>query len=194
MAIPARRYSAVAMTLHWIIAALIFTNILIAWQFRPALDLRQFNLLQLHKSVGITVLLLSVLRLAWRLVNPPPPYQESMTPLEKAAARAVHWGFYVIMIGMPLSGWAIVSTSRLDLPTLLYKTVPWPHIWPLHQLPAAQKHLANRVSDTTHVTLSYIAYALIVLHVAAALKHQFFDRDGVLWRMLPIGRPMEGRA
>jgi cytochrome b561 len=186
-----RRYSAIAMVLHWAIAALILTNIAIAWQFRPTMSLHQFNLFQLHKSVGITVLLLSVLRLVWRLMNPPPPYPPTMKPWERSLAHAVHGAFYVIMIGMPLTGWAMVSTAALDLPTLLYKTVPWPHIGPLHSLPPGPKHAANAVAQTSHVWLGYLAYALIVLHVAAALKHQLVDRDGVLWRMLPLGHPPE---
>jgi cytochrome b561 len=183
------RYSTVAVILHWLIAVLILANILIAWKFNTMPQgLAFFQIIQLHKSIGITVLLLSVLRLVWRLVNPPPALPAHMPAWEKFAANAVHWGFYVIMLGMPLSGWAMVSTSKYNLPTLLYGKIPWPHIAPLHNLAQPAKEAVSHWSQTTHGALAWLAYALIVLHVGAALKHIFIDRDDVVARMIPFLR------
>jgi cytochrome b561 len=181
------RFSPVAIALHWTIAALIVTNIVLAWRFDALKEgLAWFRLIQLHKSIGVTVLLLSVLRLLWRLVHPPPAYPAQMRRWEKAAASAVHWGFYGIMLGLPLTGWAMVSASPTNLPTLLFRKVRWPHIGFIHALPLAERKPLTETLAFTHEQLANLAYALIVLHVAAALRHQFFTRDRVLWRMLPL--------
>ena len=107
------RYNTVAMSLHWLIAALLIANILIAWYFNTLSGLAKAGPLQLHKSIGISILLLSLLRLAWRFISPPPPLPASMAPWERAAALTVYALFYGVMIGMPLSGWAMSSASRL---------------------------------------------------------------------------------
>ena len=180
------RFSAVAIVLHWTIASLMIANIGLAWRFDGLKGLAQFQLIQLHKSLGITVLLLTVLRLLWRLVNPPPAYPPEMKAWEKVAASATHWGFYGLMLLLPLTGWMMVSASPTGLPTLLYRTVRWPHLGFIHSLPMDQrKHLAD-LFNFGHEQLANVAYVLIVLHVAAALKHQFFNRDRVLWRMAPL--------
>ncbi len=182
---PLTRYSAVAIGLHWLIALLILANIGLAWTFQNIpKGLLEFKLIQLHKSFGITVLILSVLRLAWRLANPPPP-EPPMPEWQKIAAKVVHWAFYVVMIGMPLSGWVMVSASKLSIPTLLYGVIPWPHIAPVHNLPPESRKAWGDAMDATHQYLAYLAYGLIALHVTAALKHQFFDRDNLIHRMLP---------
>ena len=181
------RFSPVAIVLHWTIAALMLTNIVLAWRFNGLkAGLRWYELIQLHKSIGITVLLLTVLRLLWRLVHPPPAYPPEMKRWEKAAASAVHWGFYGLMVGLPITGWLMVSASPKNLPTLLYKKVPWPHIGAIHHLPIEQRQHLTDLFSGAHEALTYVAYVLIVLHVGAALRHQFFTRDRVLWRMLPI--------
>lgn len=185
---PARlRFSSVAIALHWAIALLIFTNIVLAWKFGALKEgLAWFRLIQLHKSIGITVLLLSSARLLWRIVHPPPAYPAQMKRWEKAAASAVHWGFYGIMLGLPLTGWAMVSASPTNLKTLLFHKVPWPHIGFIHALPLSERKPLTDVLEGLHGQLANLAYVLIVLHVAAALRHQFFTRDRVLWRMLPL--------
>ncbi len=188
------RYSMVAIVLHWLIALLILGNIVLAWTFQNIPQgLLEFKLIQLHKSVGVTVLLLSLLRLAWRLFNPPPP-EPPMPRWQSLAARAVHWGFYVIMIGMPLSGWLMVSASPLNIPTLLYGVIPWPHVAAIHSLSGDQRKVVDDAMGLTHEALAYIAYGLIALHVAAALKHQVFDRDNLLFRMAPLGRRLSKEA
>ncbi len=196
IAYQSRRYSWVAIFLHWGIAVLIAWNLLVGFRMHAASGLAQFNLFQLHKSIGISVLLLSLLRLTWRLGHRPPRLPTSMRGWEHALARITHVGLYAIMIGLPLTGWAVVSTSPLNIPTLLFHTVPWPHLPLLHDLaPVARKH-ANDVFDASHVVLMWGSLALIALHVTGALKHALVERDGVLHSMLPFAArsSVEGRT
>ena len=180
------RYTTVAIVLHWIIAALILTNLYLGWRMGFLRGLAQFNIFQLHKSIGITVLILSLLRLVWRLVSPPPPGPASLKSWERAASKAVHLGFYVIMIGMPFSGWILVSASPLNIPTLLYHLIPWPYFPGVHALAAPARTAIDHASDTTHVVLAFSTAALLFLHLGAVVKHQFLDPDPVLGRMLPF--------
>lgn len=182
------RYTTVAIVLHWAIAALILTNLYLGWRMGMLRGLAQFNVFQLHKSIGVTVLLLSVLRLLWRLVSPPPP-SVGLAPWEAAAAAAVHWAFYGIMIGMPLSGWIVVSTSPLNIPTLLYHLVPWPHFPGVHDLAEPSRKAVNHAFGVTHEMMAFGALALLALHLGAVAKHELFDSHPVLRRMLPfVGR------
>jgi len=189
MAISPTRYSTVAIILHWTIAAAIGFQILVAWRFHDLHTPQAFALTQLHKSIGITVLLLSVVRLGWRVAyNPPEP--EGLGRWEHVLSKAVHFGFYGIMIGMPLTGWIMVSTSKTAIPTLLYGAIPWPHVPGLATAPAAAKHAWHAFGTTGHEVLAWGAYGLILLHVAGALKHQLFDRETpVLARMAPGATP-----
>jgi cytochrome b561 len=179
------RYDAVAKTLHWLIAAAIVAMLVIGWVMvrLPKTDPDKFALFQWHKSIGITILLLSLARFGWRLSHPAPPLPVAMPAWEKIAARATHALFYVLIIGMPLIGWAIVSASPLNLPTMLYGLVPWPNMPVLPDL--ENKREIGHALDSVHETGAYILAALLVLHVAAALKHHWFDRDDVLTRMAP---------
>lgn len=179
------RYSAVAILFHWTIAVLILANLLLGWRMGYLTGMEQFGMFQLHKSIGITVLVLSVARLAWRLLNPPPPSVAPMKPWEHRVASVTHWLFYVMMICMPLTGWAMVSVSPYNIPTLLWKTIPWPHLGFLHAMDMAGKAQVEAVSGNIHLYLALGGAALIALHVAAALKHHFVARDGVLGRMVP---------
>ena len=182
------RYNAVAMSLHWLIAALLIANIVLAWYFNTLPRAAQIAPIQLHKSFGITILVLSLARLAWRIISPPPPLPAAVVGWERWAAGTVYVLFYVVMIGMPLSGWATVSASKFIhvFPIRLYGAIPWPAIGPLTTLPPTQMHAAHAVAWTTHQWLAKLAYALIVLHVAAALRHQFIRRDQVAARMIPF--------
>ncbi|WP_304179812.1 YceI family protein [Phenylobacterium aquaticum] len=183
------RYSTVAIVLHWLIAAAIVVQILLAWRMNDLHTPLGFALTQLHKSVGITILFLSLVRLGWRLANPPPPMM-GLTGWERALAHITHWGFYVIMIGMPLTGWIMVSASRIAIPTLLYGVIPWPHVPGIAELAPAAKGAWRGFGHESHEWLAYGAYLLIGLHVAGALKHQLFDHDQpVLARMAPGAKP-----
>jgi cytochrome b561 len=180
------RYTTVAIVLHWLIALILISAIAVAWQFDDAKGLAKFQLFQLHKSLGITVLVLSLARLGWRLINPAPAPLASLKPWEKFLSKAVHVGFYVIMLGMPLTGWLVVSASPKNIPTLLYGLVDLPYLPFVHGLAQAQAHDLQELFETVHEAMGKVTYALIVLHVGAALKHQFIDRDTVLSRMVPF--------
>lgn len=170
-----QRYSTGAILLHWAIALAL--GFQLALGFSMPKDERGFELFQLHKSVGITILLLTLARLAWRLTHRPPAAVED--GFQGFLAKAVHTLLYVFMVGMPLTGWAIVSTSRIEIPTVFWGVIPWPHL----PLPGS----INEAVEETHELLAWIGIALIVLHVAGALRHQFLLRDGLLRRMGPGG-------
>lgn len=188
MSAPTVRYNAVAMLLHWLIAALIVTNIGLAWYFDTLAGSERVAPTQLHKSIGITILLLSLTRLAWRFIKPPPELPDYVRGWERTVASIVYVLFYVVMIGMPLTGWAMVSASRLiqAFPITLYGLVQWPAIGPLTTLPPGQMHQAHRVFLEAHELIAKLAYALIVLHAAAALRHFLLLKDGILARMVPF--------
>lgn len=183
------RYSNVAIVLHWLIAAGIVFQIVLAWRMDDLKTPLGFALIQLHKSVGITILLLSLGRLGWRLANPP-PREIGLNRWEATLSRITHLGFYGIMIGMPITGWIMVSASRINIPTLLYGVIPWPHVPGLAHLAEPAKSAWRAVGHEGHEWLAYGAYLLLLLHVAGALKHQFFDRESpILARMAPGAQP-----
>jgi cytochrome b561 len=134
-------------------------------------------------------LLLSLGRLAWRLTHRPPPYAPGVRGWQHRLASAVHVGFYVMLVAIPLTGWAAVSASPYNLPTLLWGVVPWPHLPGLADLAPTSKEPVADALGLSHEWLVRLTLAMLALHVAGALKHQLADRDGTLWRMLPIGRP-----
>ncbi len=190
--VDTHRYTRVAIALHWAIAIAILAQIPVGiWMSNAQDALRRgdagvsqemvFTVFQLHKSVGLTVLVLSVARLAWRLMNPPPPLPDGMAGWEKAAAHAVHAAFYVLIIAIPLAGWAVVSSSRLVIDTHLFLQdwLPWPN------LPIARTEANEAATKTVHQWLAYLAGGLVVVHVGAALKHQILAGDGIFARMLP---------
>lgn len=181
------RYGTVAMTLHWIIAALVLTNLYLGLSFDdyPKGDPTLFQIVQIHKSIGLSVLVLSIARLVWRLVNPVPPLPQEMSPALKLLARVTHWLLYFLIIAIPLSGWLMVSTSRLGLPTSYFGLFDWPNVGFIANMPLDQKRALHEPLETTHVILAWSAIVLVVIHVAGALWHQFFRRDDVLRRMLP---------
>lgn len=181
----ARRYSAVAILLHWASALGVLALIGMGLTMTHAglAPMRLFPLYQWHKSVGITVLVLTGLRLAWRLTHRPPPHPAGMPARERRAAGAAHAILYGLLVGLPLTGWAVVSLSPFNIPTVLYGLVPWPHL-PLARLltdPAG----VEGAFKLLHAYGAWFLMALLVLHVAAALRHHLILRDGVLWRMLP---------
>ena len=181
-----RRYGSVAVTLHWLIALAIIGMLILGKYMAdlPNSDPSKFDLIQLHKSFGISILALSVLRLAWRLVNKVPPLPPQMPTWERYAAHASHFLLYVLMIGIPLSGWAMVSASPLGIPTIWFGQFEIPHLPGLQGL--ADQHAAESQLKEVHELLGNLMIALLLIHVGAALKHHLWDRDDVLTRMLPF--------
>lgn len=192
---PTRRYTRVAIALHWLTAAAVLALIgigLVMTQTDLA-PMRRFQLYQWHKSIGITVLLLSLVRIAWRLFHPAPPPPGAMPRIERRAASAAHGLLYLLLIGMPLTGWAVVSASPFNLPTLLYGTIPWPHLPVVSTL--ADKAGAEKALALVHASGAWLLIGLLALHVGAALRHHLILRDDTLRRMLPsVARTRRDRA
>ena len=179
------RYSAVAIGLHWAMAGMILGLIWLGWNMETE-DGREIEwAYQMHKSVGITVLLLTIARVIWRVKNPPPPLPEDMAPLEKTASHAVHMIFYALMILIPLGGWALASMAKVQVPTVLYGTVSWPHLPFLPELSADTKASLYGIVEFLHSKSAWLIIALLALHVGGALKHEFAEEDGVLKKMIP---------
>ena len=170
-----------AVTLHWFIAISIILMIPLGLFMEDLPIAIRFDAFVFHKSLGITVLALSIFRLIWRLLNPPPALPDSMTPLEKFSANAVHWVLYFLMIAMPLTGWLMVSASK-KFPTMFF----WMAEVPFIPMPEGIDAKATAVMfKDYHYWLGIGAAVLIVAHAGAALKHHFITKDGILRRMLP---------
>ncbi|PVM90928.1 YceI family protein [Caulobacter endophyticus] len=184
------RYSTVAIILHWLIAAALIFQVILGWRADDGpKGAETFALFQLHKSIGITILVLSVARLLWKLTHKSPPAPAGQPTWEKLAAHAVHVGFYVIMIGLPLTGWIIVSTSRINIPTILFGAIPWPHLPGLPELAAGAKDAWNNIGHLGHGLLVKFTYVLLALHLGAVAKHQILDRDEVFGHMAAGAKP-----
>lgn len=189
-------YTAVAIVLHWAIAAAIVANLLLGWWMQDAFEAqetqaRAIAAFQLHKSLGLTILVLSLLRLAWRLFHRPPAMPAAMPGWERCAAKATHWVFYGLMVVIPLSGWLYVSTqwrglAPLNVPTLWFGLFEVPHLFGLNETAREMRQSYAGLALNAHFYLAWGMAALLVLHVGAALKHHFVNRDEVLANMLPL--------
>jgi cytochrome b561 len=181
------RYGAVAMTLHWLIALAIIINIALGLYFPdlPRSDPNKFALLQLHKSIGLTVLVLSLARLGWRLINPVPPLPANMPTILKWAAHGSHFLLYFLIIAIPLSGWLLVSSSPLGLPTMYFGVVEWPNLPGFADMTREARRPLSHEFGAVHVYLAWSAIVLVPIHIGAALYHQFIRHDNILMRMLP---------
>jgi len=143
----------------------------------------KFDLYQLHKSFGVTILLLTVLRLAWRLGHKPPPLPAAMAGWEKFAARATHVAFYALLVITPLAGWAMVSVSPTDIPTKIFGVISLPHM-PFFE-GVSDRAAVEDVIKEVHEYLAFTILGLLALHVGAALKHHFVNKDQVMSGMAP---------
>ncbi len=187
-----------AIALHWLIGIAVFAMLasglaMVRLVHDKATQAQGFRLFQLHKSIGITILILAVLRLGWRLTHRPPPLPPGMPAWEHRAAEATHVLLYAFIIGMPLLGWAYVSASPFTIPTVLFGAVPWPHVPGLATLSGAAKAAVAPVLRAMHDDGGYALIAFVALHAGAALRHYLVLHDTVLQRMLP-GLPRLGRS
>jgi cytochrome b561 len=172
------RYSRVAIGLHWIIAALILVNLYLGLFHESASKAAGSRMLFYHKGIGLTVLALTLLRLLWRLSHRPPPYDAAMKKWEVGLARATHWGFYFLLLAVPLTGWLMVSTGTT--PTSFFGLFNVP------RLPVARGgDEPHDTLSTLHTLFAWAMMALVVLHVAGALKHQLQGHRHIFGRMAP---------
>ena len=183
-----QRYTGIAMLLHWVVAALVVLNIALAWswdgwlpdaQVRPAIDL--------HKSVGITILGLAILRLLWRFAHRPPPFPRGYGPWEARLAHGTHYMLYAILFAMPLTGWIMDSAYEHAAATPMYwfGLFQWPRLGFIMALDPATKKSVHDGFGAAHEIIAYLVYALFALHVAGAMKHQLLDGTKELKRMWP---------
>jgi cytochrome b561 len=195
-----KRYGSVAMTLHWVIAlAIMFMFALGLYMVdlpnvdpnNPNAIAEKFALFQLHKSIGLTILGASVLRLLWRLVNVVPELPAHMGAFERFAAHATHILFYALMIVVPVLGWMMVSASPLEIPTLYFNDINLivPHLpvmeWPVVR-DLGDAKAAEDVLKEAHELMAYAMMGLLALHIAAAMYHALIKNDTVLSRMVPF--------
>jgi cytochrome b561 len=177
------RYNNGAVAIHWITVVLLVTQVYVGFTFHemergPA----RGEWFDWHKTLGVTILLLSLVRLAWRLAHKPPPYPPELSRWERLAATWNHRAFYVVLIGLPLTGLAAISGGADAATTSLVGGIPFPLI------PGLSEDFGDEMGDL-HEMLVTITFALIALHVAGALKHQFLDKTRAAGRMPPLRAP-----
>jgi len=174
------RYSGMAMALHWATAVLIVANLLLGLSMVPLpFSPRKLQWYQWHKWIGVTVFLVTWVRLGWRWRRPAPP-PVAMPPWQRKAAAVTHTLLYALLLATPVSGWLYSSSTGVQVVYL--GLVPLPDLVP------KDKTLAGAMK-AVHLALNFTLFAAVCLHVGAALRHHFVDRDHVLARMLPVLRP-----
>ncbi|MFN3931449.1 MAG: cytochrome b [Brevundimonas sp.] len=178
MAEPRNRYSTVSLVLHWLIAALVVGQIALIAAHDATEGSLSREFVNLHKSVGLSLLVLTLARLGWRIANPAIPIPDSTPRWQKVVARSTHVLFYVLLLAMPLVGWAASSAAGRDI--LWFGLFEWPAL-PI----GGGRETAGQLMDL-HELAAKGLYVLIFLHVVGALKHHFIDRDNVLHRMIPL--------
>ena len=166
-------YNRVACALHWTIAILIVANLLVGL-FHDAM--KGWPVMPVHKSIGLTVLALSLFRLIWRITHPAPPLPNHMSRLEAGLAHGLHWLLYGFMIVMPLSGW--IMSSAGDRP------LNWFWMFDVPKFAVAKGDAITGLSRGAHTVLGYTMAVLVLGHIGAALRHHFILKDRILNRML----------
>lgn len=174
-----KRYTTIGIALHWLIALLIFGLFPVGlWMTSQEINPDVLKVYALHKSTGIVVLALGLLRIVWRLFNPAPPLPVGMPPLQKIAAQAVHVLLYVGMIAVPLCGWLGSSAAGFSVSPYGLFTLP--------DLVAKSKPLMKQMFEL-HELFAYILMGLVLLHILATVYHQFVQKDNLLARMSFFG-------
>ena len=172
-----KRYGAVAQAFHWLIAALVFIMLGLGYYMEDLpLGARKLELYQLHKSIGITIGMLTALRLLWRLSHPPPALPATMKPWERRAAGLVHGLLYAMLFVQPLIGF--LQSNAVSFPVVLWGALPLPPL-------IGPDETLGETLVGLHTIGGNLLAILVILHVAAALRHHFILKDDVLRRMLP---------
>ncbi|HSQ81356.1 MAG TPA: cytochrome b [Casimicrobiaceae bacterium] len=180
-----QRYSGTAIAIHWLTAALIVANLTLGLSMVPlAISPRKLHWYLWHKSIGITVFLLTGIRLGWRAIRSPPP-PVAMPAWQRRAAATSHALLYALMFAVPVSGWLYSSATGVQVVYL--GLVPLPNLVP-------RDRALGDMLRIVHLALNSLLVLLVCVHVAAALKHHFGDRDAALWRMLPILKRRKGAS
>jgi cytochrome b561 len=178
----AGRYSRGAIILHWVIALMIVGNFIGAWTAEDLPRDQKIVIMGYHKASGILIMLLTLVRIGWRLTHRPPALAETLKAWEAALARVTHSLFYFLMIAVPVAGWGLHSAYGKGKPVSIFGLFDFP------ALPVGSDKPTIGVFGDLHENLAIVMLVLAALHVLGALKHQFLDRDGTLARMLPFLR------
>jgi cytochrome b561 len=173
------RYSRGAVRLHWIIAALIVANLLLGFFHEDFAKPTRGVMMGWHKSIGLAVLALTLVRIAWRFSHRPPAFDPVLKPWEAGLARLVHGLFYLLLLAIPLSGWLIVSTGMKVNPTSFF----W--LFNIGPLPVAPGEGIHDFAEEAHELLGYVMLLLLVLHVGGAVKHHLDGHRHLIGRMAP---------
>jgi cytochrome b561 len=174
-----RSWGSVSKLLHWLIVLLIINQWVIAERADSLpIGIAKLQALAWHKSFGITILMLAVVRLAWRWMNPVPDLAGETRPWERVLARISHLLLYALIFAMPLSGWLMSSAKNFP--------VSWFKLLQLPDLVSPDQQIFERMRDLHHLLFDVLVVVAAV-HVAGALKHHFINRNDVLKRMLPFG-------
>jgi cytochrome b561 len=179
---PRSAYSRVAIALHWTIGVLMILNLLGGFFHESFGKSAVPVIMSLHKATGILILVLTVVRLGWRLTHRLPPLAATVRGWEKGLAQATHWSFYFLMFALPMTGWLMSSAGGRKYSISFYGLFDVPF------LPVVQDKAAANLFAERHEVLGFVTVGLIILHVGAALKHHLIDRDNTVIRMLPILR------
>lgn len=184
-----RHYTKVAIALHWLMAAIMLTNIVIGWTFPeagPGVKYAPKPLLPLHISLGLSALVLIVGRIAWRLTHRPPADAPTMPAWERIAAHLGHLTLYALMVLIPFSGWLVLSAHKVQKNHLSLFGIPFPHFPLFPSLPEpVVNHWHDILVQVHAISASWVLPLLLAVHVGAVVKHHLFDHDPVLKRMWP---------
>jgi cytochrome b561 len=175
------RYSRVAIWLHWIIAALIVLNLALGFLHEDFEKPVRTAVMNVHKATGFTILVLTLVRLGWRLGHRPPALDPVLKRWEAGLARLVHGLFYLLLVVLPLSGWILVSTSG--------RVTSFFGLFDIGPLPVSRAEEVHELFEEAHELLAYCVLALIALHVAGALRHHFAGHRHLIRRMGFGGAP-----
>lgn len=179
---PIARYSRGAIALHWIIALLIVLNFAAAWIAEDLPKPEEARMMANHKAIGISILLLTVLRIVWRLTHKSPPLIDTVKAWETALARVVHGLLYVLMLAIPLAGWGLSSAFSKGAPVSVFGLFGFP------ALPVGSDKATIGIFHELHEITANLMIVLLVIHVGAAIKHHLIDKDATMRRMVPWGR------
>ncbi len=175
--LPAQRYTAPAMLLHWLSALFILSNFALGLYMSDLpISPQRLKLFVYHKWIGITILGLAGLRLLWRLTHTPPPLPSGTPAWQMRAAHLTHGALYALFFAVPLSGWAYSSAT--GFPIVYLGLLQLPDFVPKDRALADTLKLVHKIFSTS-------LGALVIVHIAAAFQHHFVHRDGLLARMLP---------
>ena len=182
-------FGLVAIVFHWTIALLFLAQLALGYFLSRDIDpVLQFNLFQYHKSIGFLVLALAAPRFIWSVFSRKPRALDGGGMASRLAARAAHAALLFLTLAVPLAGWAVASTSPLQIPSYVFDLVVVPG------LPMAISDQAEAFWTEVHATLAYLAAVIVVLHVAAALWHHFVRKDPTLRRMIPFRAAEDNRS